>query len=78
MGKTDHDQYQIDKIHYCSVTFSKIMSANRLISTVQTPCTTEENNTLVFKSSELIQIGRKICFTIGYRLTENQPVLEGG
>ena len=35
MGKTDHDQYQIDKSHYCSVTFSKIMSGNRLISTTK-------------------------------------------
>ena len=43
MGETDHDQHQIDKNHYCSVTFSK-MSGNRLIST-QNPCTTEENET---------------------------------
>ena len=42
MGKTDHDQHQVYKNHYCSVTFSKIMSGNRLIST-QNPCTTEEN-----------------------------------
>ena len=35
MGKTDHDQYQIDKNHYCSVTFSKIMNENRLISTTK-------------------------------------------
>ena len=26
MGKTDHDQHQIDKNHYCSVTFSMIMN----------------------------------------------------
>ena len=31
MGKTDHDQHQIDKNH-CSVTFSKILNGNRLIS----------------------------------------------
>ena len=46
MGKTDHDQHQIDKNHYCSVTFSKIMKGNRLIKKIlvlQTPCTTEEN-----------------------------------
>ena len=31
MGKTAHDQHQIDKNHYCSVTFSKIiMNGNRL------------------------------------------------
>ena len=35
MGKTDHDQHQIDKNHYCSVTFSKITSGNRLISTTK-------------------------------------------
>ena len=35
MGKTDHDHHQIDKTHYCSVTFSKIMSGNRLISTTK-------------------------------------------
>ena len=42
MGKTDHDQHQIDKNRYCSVTFSKIMNGNtRLISTVlQNPCHT--------------------------------------
>ena len=33
MGKTDHDQHQIDKNHYCSVTFSKIM--NECISTTK-------------------------------------------
>ena len=32
MGKTDHDQHQIDKNHYCSVTFSKIMNGNRLMT----------------------------------------------
>ena len=35
MGKTDHDQHQIDKNHYCSFTFSKIMNGNRLISTTK-------------------------------------------
>ena len=37
MGKTDHDQHhdQIDKNHYCSVTFSKIMNGIRLISTTK-------------------------------------------
>ena len=42
MGKIDHDQHQIDKNHYCSVTFSKIMNGNRLI-VLQNPCMTEEN-----------------------------------
>ena len=42
MGKTDHDQHQIDKNHYCLVTFSKIMIENRLI-VLPNPCTTEEN-----------------------------------
>ena len=55
MGKTDHDQYQIDKSHYCSVTFSKIMSGNRLIST--TLVRLKKMNTLVFNSSKLIHIG---------------------
>ena len=35
MGKTDHDEHQIDKTHYCSVTFSKIMNGYRLISTTK-------------------------------------------
>ena len=35
MGKTDHDHHQIYKNHYCSVTFSKIMSENTLISTTK-------------------------------------------
>ena len=35
MGKADHDHHQIDQNHYCSVTFSKIMSGNRLISTTK-------------------------------------------
>ena len=41
MGKTDHDQHQIDKNHYCLVIFSKIMNGNRLISTTK-PCSTTE------------------------------------
>ena len=36
MGKTHHDQHQIDENHYCSVTFSEIMNGNRLISTTTT------------------------------------------
>ena len=43
MGKPDHDHHQIDKNHYCSVTFSKIMNENRLISTTKTLVRTEEN-----------------------------------
>ena len=43
MGKTDHDQHQIVKNHYCSVTFLKIMKENRLISTTKTLYETEEN-----------------------------------
>ena len=35
MGKTAHDQHQIDKNNYCSVTFSKIMNGNRLIITTK-------------------------------------------
>ena len=41
MGKTDYDQHQIDKNHYCSVTFSKIMNENILV--LPNPCTTKEN-----------------------------------
>ena len=42
MGKTDHDQHQIDKNHYCSVTFSKKWMEIGLL-VLQNPCTTEEN-----------------------------------
>ena len=63
MGKTDHDQHQIDKNHYCSVTFSKIhvMRGNRLISTTKVkpwPCTIEENEHfgVQFKQIDTIQM----------------------
>ena len=78
MGKTDHDQHQIDKNHYCSVTFSKITNENRLISTYKALVRLKKMNSLVFNSSKLIHIRWKICLTIGYRLTENRPDLEGG
>ena len=42
MVKTDHDQHQIVKNHYCSVTFSKIMMKIALL-VLQKPCMTEEN-----------------------------------
>ena len=42
MGKTDHDQHQIDQNPYCSVTFSKIRVEIGLL-VLQNPCTTEEN-----------------------------------
>ena len=37
MGKTDHDQHQIDKIHYCSFTLSKIMNAQIGLLVLQNP-----------------------------------------
>ena len=59
MGKTDHDQHQIDKNHYCSVTFSKIMNENRLITFMlyKTLVRLKKINTLVFNSITLIDIG---------------------
>ena len=55
MCKIDHDQHQIDKSNYCSVTFSKIMSGNRLISKYyKTLVRQKKMNTLVFNSSKLM------------------------
>ena len=45
---------------------------------LQNPCTTEENEHFGVKLSKFIHIGWNICLTIGYRLTENRPDLEGG
>ena len=52
MGKTDHDQHQIDKNHYCSVTFSKDNEWQLALLVLQNPCTTEED-TLVFKFKQI-------------------------
>ena len=68
MGKTDHDQHQIDKNHYCSVTFSKIMNGNRLISTTE-PLYKWRNFWCLIQANWYIS-DEKICLTIGYRLTE--------
>ena len=42
---------------------------------LQNPMTEENEH---FKWCLIQAIGWKICLTIGYRLTENQPDLEGG
>ena len=45
MGKTDHDQHEIDENHYLSDIFSKIMNGKRLISTTKTLVRLKKMNT---------------------------------
>ena len=78
MGKTDHDQHQIDKNHYCSVIFSKIMNGNRIISTTKPLYDWRKWTLWCLIQANWYISDEKYVSQLGIRLTENQPDLEGG